>query len=137
MECNNRAWQLSTQTRTPAEDQEMLNVAHTAAHHWGTLGLELNDMRARMLLAEVHALLGLGATALSLANEVRSFFANQETDDWELAFVHVIHAHAAASANDTDQHKQSYSAAVKALEAIADEEDRKIVLQTFQNVPKP
>jgi hypothetical protein len=57
---NNRAWDLSVQSRNPAEDHEMLNAAHASAWHWTTVGSELHRMRATMLLAEVHALLGSG-----------------------------------------------------------------------------
>ena len=136
MECNNRAWELAVTARSPEEDLEMLNAAHASALHWAALKTELNDMRARMLLAEVHSLLGMGASALKYANEILSYFSSRETDDWELAYAHTIHAHAAATAGEEQLHKTSYAAAVKAVEAIADEEDRKIVLQTFGQVPQ-
>ena len=103
----------------------------------GHYGAELNDMRAKTLLAEVHALLGYGASALQYANEVKPYFLARKTEDWELAYIHVIHAHAAAIAGDSQLHRQSYDAAVPAIDAIADDEDRKIVLQTFEQVPRP
>ncbi|MGZ5156106.1 MAG: hypothetical protein ACXWJA_06880, partial [Caldimonas sp.] len=89
------------------------------------------------LLAEVHALLGMGATSLSLAEEMRDFFVDRETADWELAFTHTIHAHAAHAAGRPLAHRESYERATAALEAIADEEDRAIVLKTFAQVPPP
>ena len=46
-------------------------------------------------------------------------------------------AHAAAIAGDSQLHRQSYDAALPAIDAIVDEEDRKIVLQTFEQVPRP
>jgi hypothetical protein len=137
MECNNRAWQLAVQSRNHEEDLEMLNAAHASALHWAIMGAELNDMRAKTLLAEVHALLGYGASALQYANEVKPYFLARKTEDWELAYIHVIHAHAAAIAGDSQLHRQSYDAAVPAIDAIADDEDRKIVLQTFEQVPRP
>jgi hypothetical protein len=137
MECNNRAWKLAVQSRTREEDLEMLNAAHASALHWATMGIELNDMRAKTLLAEVHALLGYGPSALEYAKEVKSYFLARKTEDWELAYTHVIHAHAAAIAGDAKLHRQSYHAAVPAIDAIADEEDRKTVLQTFKQVPRP
>jgi hypothetical protein len=137
MECNNRAWQLAGQARSPDEDLEMLNAAHAAALHWAAVGTELNNMRAKTLLAEVHALLGYGASALSYANDVRPYFLGRETADWELAYVHVIHAHAAAAAGESRLHAESYAAAVPAIAAIADDEDRAIVVKTFEQVPPP
>lgn len=137
MNCNNRAWELSIQHRTPAQDREMLDAAHASAWHWTKIGTELNHMRALMLLAEVHALLGFGSTAFRYAEEMRAYFLNRETPDWELAFAHAIYAHAASAAARHEIHRSAYQAATAALEAIADEEDRIIVARTFDQVPKP
>jgi len=137
MDCNNRAWELAVQARTPEEDLEMLNNAHASALHWAMAGTELNVMRARMLLAEVHALLGFGESALSQASEIMRFFLARETEDWELAYAHTIHAHAAVAAGEAALHAQSYAVAESAIAGIADDEDRRIVRQTFDQVPAP
>ena len=115
----------------------MLNSAHASALHWSRVGTELNRFRAKTLLAEVHALHGFGASALALADEVRDYFLPRDTADWEVAFVHTIHAHAAAVAGQRDLHEQSYQAAQQAIEEVADEEDRRIVRLTFAQVPPP
>lgn len=137
MECNNRAWELSTQGRTEQEDREMLDAAHAAAWHWAQVGTELNRMRATMLLAEVHALLGHGASAMLYAREMRSYFLGRETDDWELAFTHAIYAHAAAAAGQAADYRAAYQHATAALAAIVDDEDRAVVTATFRQVPAP
>jgi len=138
MECNNRAWDLTVSDRAEAEDSEMLDTAHASAFHWKQAGNELNLMRAAMLLAEVHALLGLGHTAMKYADEMRNYFVEKEdTPDWELAFSHAIHAHAAAAAGAESDHAASYAAAVQAIDAIVDEQDRAIVVKTFEQVPIP
>jgi hypothetical protein len=138
MRCNNRAWELSVQPRTQSQDREMLDAAHASAFHWGEIGTELNRMRATMLLAQVHALLGHGATALALADQMRAYFlAGADTPDWERAFTHAIHAHAAQVAGDAAAHGAAYGEARAALAAIADEEDREIVARTFAQVPAP
>ncbi len=56
---------------------------------------------------------------------------------WELAFVHVVHAHAASAAGETAKHRASYGLAVAALEAISNEEERRTVASKFSHVPKP
>lgn len=134
-QANNRAWELSVLERTAEQDQEMLDAAHASAWHWSAVGTELNRMRSTMLLAEVHALLGFGASALHYAEEMRTYFVGRETDDWELAFTHVIHAHAASAAGAVETHRIAYGNALVAIKAIADEEDRTIVNKTFQQVP--
>jgi nicotinamide mononucleotide (NMN) deamidase PncC len=134
---NNRAWELSVLERTAEQDQEMLDAAHASAWHWNAIGTELNRMRATMLLAEVHALLGFGESALRYAEEMRAYFVARETADWELAFTHVIHAHAASAVGAVEKHRIAYQSAEIALKAIADDEDRAIVNKTFRQVPLP
>jgi hypothetical protein len=134
---NNRAWELSEQSRNAAEDQEMLNAAHASAWHWSRVGTELNRMRATMLLAEVHALLGLGHSALAYAEEMRAYFLGIQSPDWEVAFVHAIHAHAASAAGEREKHRASYAQAVAALDAVSSEQERAMVAVTFGHVPKP
>jgi hypothetical protein len=95
-------------------------------------------MRATMLLAQAHAMAGFGASALAYADEVRSYFLGMPgTPDWERAFVHTVHAHAASIAGSAEQHAQSYVQATKALAAIADDKDRSIVERVYRNVPAP
>ncbi len=137
IENNNRAWEFAARSRTEEEDREMLNSAHASALHWNVAGTELNHMRAKTLLAEVHALLGFGSSALAYVEEVREFFLNRDSADWELAFLHTIHAHAAYVAGEFDLHASVYAEAVRTIEAIVDEEDRKIVLSTFNLVEEP
>ncbi len=137
IENNNRAWELAAGSRTEKDNQEMLNSAHASALHWDVAGTELNHMRAKTLLAEVHALLGYGPSALAYIEEVREFFVKRDSADWEIAFLHTIHAHAACVAGQIDLHRSLYTEATRAIEAIADDEDRNIVLATFNQVEKP
>ncbi len=137
VENNNRAWELAARPRTEEDDREMLNSAHASALHWDVAGTELNHMRAKTLLAEVHALLGYGSSALAYIEEVREFFLNRDSADWEIALLHTIRAHAAYVAGESDLHGSSYTEAVRAIEAIVDDEDRKIVLYTFNLIEKP
>ncbi len=138
VEANNRAWHLATQNRSAEEDAELLNLAHGSAFHWNSIGTELHKMRAKMLLAEVHALFKFGESAYQYAEQMRTFFLSQENiPDWEIAFVYAVHAHAAHAAENYDQHRLSYGLATQAIEKIAGDEDRKVVLQTFDQVPVP
>src|SRR5262245_54355706 len=137
IECNNRAWDLSVAARSAAEDEEMLNAAHAAAFHWQIAGNELNHMRAKMLLAEVHASLGLGKLALVYASEVCRYFLSREMPDWEIAFTHVVRAHAAHAAGDAALHRSAYEESVRAIAAIKDQAERVIVEKSFALVPRP
>lgn len=137
MSCNNRAWELSVQVRSPTQDREMFSTADAAAWHWGQVGTELHRMRATMLLAEVQALLGLGPSAFALASEVRDYFLGRDTVDWEIGFTHAIYAHAAWVAGNAQEHRSGYLKEAAALDAIANPQDRALVAKTFGHVPAP
>ena len=138
VECNNRAWDLSVQPRTPLQDREMLDCAHASAWHWDKIGSELNRMRAVTLLAEVHAQLGFGRSALAFAQTMSDFFAQRgETEAWERAITSAVEAHAAHAGGDMARHGAAHARAVLALAGIDDEEDRAIVFKTFAQVPTP
>jgi len=135
---NNRAWQLAELRPSEVDLRELLNAAHAAAWHWQVVGNELNRMRAVMLLAQAHAMAGLGTSALAYADEMRSYFlAMLSTPDWELAFVHTVHAYAASVAGSAEQQLESYVQAARALKGIADEGERRIVERVYRHVPTP
>lgn len=135
---NNRAWELAELRASQVDLRELLNAAHAAAWHWQKVGNELNGMRALMLLAQAHAMAGLGSSALAYADEMRSYFlAKPGTPDWELAFVHTVHAYAASVAGSAEQHAESYGHAARALEGIAEEAERAIVERVYRHVPTP
>lgn len=135
---NNRAWQLSVEPRDGAGDREMLDAAHASAWHWQIVGTEIQRMRSAMLLAEVHAALGHGATAMRYAVMVRDYFLGKpDTPDWEIAFTHLVYAHAAHATGDAAAHRNAYEEARRAVGAIAEGEDRDIVLASLRQVPAP
>ncbi|MFP6865201.1 MAG: hypothetical protein VCA35_04610 [Roseibacillus sp.] len=98
VECNNRAWELAElAVRSEEEDHELRINAHAAAYHWAKVGTPVNDMRARILLAEVAAQHGNGELALQLAGQGCAFFENEEGTEWdraigtlELAYAHAV-----------------------------------------------
>ena len=91
-----------------------------------------------MLLAEVHAAVGHGETAMRYARPMLYYFLGKaDTPDWEIAFAHIVHAHAAYAAGDLATYRKAYEDATRAVAAIADGEDRDIVLQSFRQVPPP
>lgn len=135
---NNAAWTLAELPADELGPKALLDAAHAAAWHWQHIGNELHCMRACTLLALAHARAGLGATALAYAGEMRAYFIGRPTTpDWEIAMTHVVHAYAAAAADDKAQHAASYAEGLRALAAIARDEDRDIVKRVLAHVPAP
>lgn len=138
VECNNRAWQLAEQqSRSPAEDEEMLHRAHAAALHWSQVGGEPEQARAAMLLGHAHALLRDGKRALKYARQAFDYVASQDdTAPWELAFAHAVLANAAAANDESSLHATHYARA-KALGGALSDEERAIFDATFRVIPPP
>lgn len=74
VECNNKAWHLAEAFDVFTQRDELLNLAHASAYHWQAIGTELEKMRATMLLANVHAILGLSDGAQRLWAADARFF---------------------------------------------------------------
>ena len=136
IECNNKAWDLAAKDRTPDEDRLLLDLAHAASYHWNEVGTDLQKMRALMLVAHAHAELGIGGTALDYAKRASAYFTSHETEPWELAFTHMIHAQAAYAAGEMDQHSEIYHVAEKIVNAMPEGEDKRIVNATFVRIPQ-
>lgn len=137
-EANNEAWTLAEAPHSRADALALLNAAHASAWHWQAAGNVLNHQRALMLLAQAHAVAGFGPSALRYADEMRAYFLSEpSTPDWELAFVHAIHANAAHAAGELAKHENSYASAEGAIRALADENDRAMVMRIFEHVPRP
>jgi hypothetical protein len=96
-------------------------------------------MRAQMLLAEVHALLGSAPPRSGFAEGHARVLSSVATHAaWELAFTHAIYAHAAyAAQRHRGASARPWRGGWRALQALADPEDREMVEKTFSQVPAP
>ena len=135
VECNNRAWELAEQSsRSPDEDAELMTTAHAAAYHWSKVGTPINDIRARQLLAEVHAQSGDGARALALAESCREFFEQEEGSEWDRAFTSLELAFAHAVSGHRDEAAQFLEEASRRGEQIAEKGERDFFVETHQRI---
>ena len=138
IEANNRAWRLSeAETRSEAEDSEMLSAAHAAAFHWSKVGTPVHIARAQMLLGHVHALRGHAKPAVDYACDAFEFVRLHDSAPWEVAFSHAVMANAGWAASDSLMHVDHYGKAKELGAALADEEERAIFDSTFRRIPPP
>ncbi|MBL8351691.1 MAG: hypothetical protein JNL87_15445 [Burkholderiaceae bacterium] len=137
-QANNRAWALAEAlTRTPEEDEEMLQAAHAAMHFWKIVGDAGNRAHAAQLVAHVYALLGLPNPARHYLKQSQPHFLDRECAPWELAFAHAVAANVAAAAGDHASHARHYRQAEQCVAALADAEDREILGATMRVIPVP
>ncbi len=137
-QANNRAWQLAElPQRSSEEDEEMLQAAYAASFFWNIVGNAGNRAHAAQLLAHVHALLLRVALAKQYLTQAQGLFAQLTCAPWEQAFAEAIAANVAACANEQAAHAHHYRAAQHLIQALADEEDRKILNATMRVIPAP
>ncbi|MDD2918306.1 hypothetical protein [Rhodoferax sp.] len=135
-QANNRAWALTEQlTRTPEEDQEMLDAAHASMHLWRPIGNDKNYRLGCLLLGQVHALLGNASYAIDYASSAFDYFEVQICEPWEMALAHAVLANAAHCADDELRHALHYRAAQALIDALPDPEEKDILLATLRVVP--
>jgi hypothetical protein len=137
-QANNRAWRLSeSMTRSPEEDEEMLQAAHTSMYFWKIVGSAGNRAHAAQLLAHVYAVLKLPHPALYYLAQAEPFFLDRDCEPWEKACAYAVKASVAAAAGHADAHATSYREAARLIAALPDPEDREILEATFRVIPKP
>jgi hypothetical protein len=137
-QANNRAWTLSESlSRTPEEDEEMLQAAHTAMYLWKIVGNASHHAHAAQLLAHTYALLGLGEPARHYLAKSSPFFFREGAEPVELAFAHAVAANVAAATGDAEAHATHRAEAERLTAALPEQEDRNILAATLRVVPVP
>jgi hypothetical protein len=137
-QANNRAWALSESTsRTPDEDEEMLQAAHAAMYFWKLVGNDNNRAHAAQLLAHVYASLRLPNPAKHYLAKSQPFLLSEQAEPWEVALAHAVAANVAAAKNESHTHRAHYDKAFALVSQLPDPEDRKILEATLRILPKP
>jgi len=115
-QANNRAWRLSeSPSRSPQEDEEMLQAAHASMYFWKLVGNAGNRAHAAQLLAHVYALLKLPNPAKHYLAQSEPFFLEQDCEPWERACAFTVKASVAAAASQSEVHANSYREAAGLL----------------------
>ncbi len=136
-QANNRAWTLSESlSRTPEEDEEMLQAAHAAMYFWKIVGNSKNHAHAAQLVAHVYALLGLAGPAQRFQAKSQPVFLGEGAEPWELAMAHAVAANVAAASMDTQAQREHYEKALHLLDTLPDAE-RVILSATLRVVRAP
>jgi hypothetical protein len=137
-QANNRAWTLAeTASRTPEQDEEMLQAAHAAMHFWKIVGNDNNRAHAAQLVAHVYALLELPGPAAHFLAKSQPILLSEGAEAWEVALAHAVAANVAAAKKDAAAHREHYAKAFDLVAKLPDPEDRKILEPTLRVLPVP
>ena len=106
-------------------------------YHWSKVGTASQTAHAHLLLGRAHAVLGQGTLAMTFATSAFRAMTVADAAPWERALAHAVLAGAAAAAGDAQLHAEHYEHARIFTHALADAEDKEIVMATFRMVPVP
>ncbi len=132
----NRVWTLLEQeTRTEAEDAEMIHAAHASTYHWMQIGKPVNRARGEWQCSRVYAVLGLASPALFHAQKVLDICQREGIADFDLAFAYEALARANALGGDEAEARRWAELARAACAQVAEDDDREIVMADLETLP--
>jgi hypothetical protein len=140
VELNNEVWDLidnGLSEQSPlAEREHALFAAYASAHHWRQCGTVANHGRGEHLVASVAVAIGLADVAARHARRYAEMIAEHPAafEDWDRAFAAEALARVASRAGDPDAPRLR-AEAQRAAEAVADEQDRDIVVARLAAAP--
>lgn len=137
-QANNRAWTLAEAlSRTPDEDDEMLQAAHAAMYFWKIVGKPSNHAHAALLLAHVCALLKLPKPAAHYLSMSLPYFMQNNSAPWEMAIAHAVAANVAFTEGNGEAHARHYTQAQSFREQVDNAEERENLDATLRVIPPP
>ena len=132
----NRVWTLlELETRTEAEEAEMIHAAHASTYHWMRIGGPGRRARGEWQCSRVYAVLGRAEPALFHARKVLDICQREGIGDFDLAFAYEALARASALGGDVAEAHRWAELARAACAEIAEDEDREIVVGDLQTLP--
>ena len=134
--CFNRVWTLlEMETRTEAEDAQMIHAAHASTYHWMQIGEPVRRARGEWQCSRVYCVLGQPEAAMFHARKVLEICQREGIGDFDLAFAYEGLARASAVAGDTDEARRWAELARSAATDIAEEFDRELLLGDLDTLP--
>jgi hypothetical protein len=134
----NATWTLLDKAdRSVAEGDDMLHMAHASAHHWRAAGAGAsanNLARSEWQVSRVYTVLRRPEPAAYHARRCLEICQQHGIGDWDIAFAYEASARAAAIGGDLEAARSWADQAYRASEAIAEDEDRDLVLADLATI---
>ncbi|MEP7335864.1 MAG: hypothetical protein ABI717_08800 [Actinomycetota bacterium] len=127
---------LEKQSRTPADDDAMLNATHASAYHWSHadgVGPQ-NAARGQWQISRVNAVLGRGDAAVYHAQRCLEHCTENRIGDWDLPSAYEALARAHQVTGNEGEYRRNLELGREALTQIADEEDREHIAKDLEEL---
>jgi hypothetical protein len=121
----NQVWDLmDKKSRTPDENEQMLNTAHASWFHWNCAGTPLNMARAEWQLSRVYRILGRSEPAIHHAQNSLAICLANHIGDFDLAFAYEALAWAHKINGDKELFSSNLQLAQESATLIQKKEDK-------------
>jgi hypothetical protein len=121
----NHVWTLlEADSRTAAQDDEMIHAAHASRYHWGVVGEPVNLARGEWQCSRVYAVLARAEPALWHGRRCLDICDEHGIGDFDLAYAYEALARAHRVAEQPPEAEAYERLAVEAGARIADPDDR-------------
>jgi DNA-binding transcriptional MerR regulator len=132
----NAVWTLmEKEDRTVEDDDQMIHMAHASRYHWGQVGKPENLARGEWQVSRVYAVVRRVEPCLHHAQRALDICEANGIRDWDIAFAFEALARGHAISGDSEAARAMTEKALAAVENIAEDEDRKIVLADLETIP--
>jgi len=132
----NEVWtMLENVNRSVEDDDRLVHAAHASRYHWGEIGGPEQLAIGEWQCSRVYAVLGRGEPSLHHARRALEIAEGPGLPDWLTASAMEAMARASAVAGDEAEALRWASAAKAAADAIADAEDREVVMGDLATLP--
>ena len=128
IELFNRTWELlDKETRTDAEDAEMLTAAFASRYHWQEIGDVKNFSVSEWQVSRVAAVLGLPDLAERYGRRALEVAASADLDPFYVGYGHEALARAAQLAGNREEARGHLDRAKDLLEQVEDSSARELL----------
>lgn len=131
----NYTWDLIEKSdRSEADDEEMINAAHTSRFHWGIAGIPLNFARGEWQISRVYSLVGRAEPALYHAKKSLEHCLSNNFSAFDLGFAYEALARGYAVEGNSQQRDENISLARQAAENVEKDGDKVWLLKNVESV---
>ena len=121
--------------RTEREGERMIDAAHASRFFWEEVGEPANHARGEWQIARAYATVGRAEPALHHARRCLELCEAHGLGDFDLAYAYEAMARAQALIGDADAAARYRKQAYEAVEEVADDEDRELLLSDLATLP--
>jgi uncharacterized glyoxalase superfamily protein PhnB len=132
----NFVWALLEKPDRSADETDlMIHACHASRLHWSKVGTPVNFARGEWQLSRVYAVAGVPQRAIHHASRCLEECRDHGLGDFDLAFAYEALARAHAVAGNAALREAYARRALDASHSIADEDDRRILLDDLGTIP--